>query len=67
MTYYLLQYGHIDPLTKVAKSQMVQAAADWLGVPQWSTRTERALNEALTDPNRLAMLALCSPEYLVSA
>jgi uncharacterized protein (DUF1800 family) len=67
MTYYLLQHGNLEPLTKVAKSKMVEAAADWLGIPQWSTRTERALNQALTDPNRFAMLALCSPEYLVSA
>jgi uncharacterized protein (DUF1800 family) len=67
MTYYLLQHGNLDPLTSVPKSAMVQAAADWLGVPQWSTRTERSLNQALTDPNRFAMLALCSPEYLVSA
>jgi uncharacterized protein (DUF1800 family) len=67
MTYYLLQHGNLDPLTKVAKSKMVEAAADWLGIPQWSTRTERALNQALTDPNRFATLALCSPEYLVSA
>jgi uncharacterized protein (DUF1800 family) len=67
MTYYLLQHGNLEPLTSVAKSEMVQAAADWLGVPQWSTRTERSLNQALTDPNRFAMLALCSPEYLVSA
>jgi uncharacterized protein (DUF1800 family) len=67
MTYYLLQHGNLDPLTKVSKSSMVEAAADWLGVPQWSTRTERALTQALSDPNRFAMLALCSPEYLVSA
>ncbi len=67
MTYYLLQHGNLEPLTSEAPSAMVQAAADWLGVPQWSTRTERALNQALTDPNRFAMLALCSPEYLVSA
>jgi uncharacterized protein (DUF1800 family) len=67
MAYYLLQHANLDPLTKVSKSSMVEAAADWLGVPQWSTRTERALNQALTDPNRFATLALCSPEYMVSA
>jgi uncharacterized protein (DUF1800 family) len=67
MTYYLLQHGNLDPLTKVSKSKMVEAAADWLGIPQWSTRTQRALNQSLTDPNRFAMLALCSPESLVSA
>jgi hypothetical protein len=54
-------------LTSVAKGKMVEAAADWLGVPQWSARTERSLNQALSDPVRFATLALCSPEYLVSA
>ncbi|HEY5438093.1 MAG TPA: DUF1800 domain-containing protein [Acidimicrobiales bacterium] len=67
MTWYLLQHGHLEPLTSVAKGKMVEAAADWLGVPQWSTRTERSLNQALSDPVRFATLALCSPEYLVSA
>jgi uncharacterized protein (DUF1800 family) len=67
MTWYLLQHGHLDPVTSVAKGKMVEAAADWLGVPQWSTRTERSLKQALSDPVRFTTLALCSPEYLVSA
>ncbi len=46
---------------------MVQAAADWLGVAQWSTRTERSLDLALSDPARFALLALNAPEYLVNA
>jgi uncharacterized protein (DUF1800 family) len=64
---YLVQNGHLEPLTKVPKSKMVQAAADWLGVAQWSTRTERSLDQALSDPARLALLALNAPEYLVNA
>lgn len=67
LAYYLVQNGHIEPLTSVPKSKMVQAAADWLGVAQWSTRTERSLNQALSDPARLALLALNAPEYLVNA
>jgi uncharacterized protein (DUF1800 family) len=63
----LVQVGDLTPITSVPKSEMVQAAADWLGVAQWSTRTERALNEALTDPSRLVFLALNAPEYLVNA
>jgi uncharacterized protein (DUF1800 family) len=63
----LVQSGHLEPLTSVPKSQMVQAAADWLGVAQWSTRTERALNQATSDPARLALLALNAPEFLVNA
>jgi uncharacterized protein (DUF1800 family) len=64
---YLLQHGNLEPLTSVPKHKMVQAAADWLGVAQWSARTERSLNQALSDPARLALLALNSPEYLVNA
>jgi uncharacterized protein (DUF1800 family) len=63
----LVQSGHLEPLTSVPPSKMVQAAADWLGVAQWSTRTERALNQAVSDPARLALLALNAPEYLVNA
>jgi uncharacterized protein (DUF1800 family) len=64
---YLVQHGSIDPLTSVAKSKMVEAAADWLGVAQWSLRTERALNQAVSDPAQFAVLAINSPEYLVNA
>jgi uncharacterized protein (DUF1800 family) len=63
----LVQAGHLEPLTSVPKSKIVEAAADWLGVAKWSTRTERALNEAASDPARLALLALNAPEYLVTA
>jgi uncharacterized protein (DUF1800 family) len=67
LAYYLVQHGHLEPLTSVPKSKMVQAAADWLGVAQWSTRTERSLNQAVSDPARLALLAINAPEYLVNA
>ena len=63
----LVQYGDLAPLTSVPKAKMVQAAADWLGVAQWSIRTERALNQAVSDPARLALLAINAPEYVVNA
>jgi uncharacterized protein (DUF1800 family) len=63
----LVQFGNLAPLTSVPKAKIVQAAADWLGVAQWSTRTERALKQAVSDPARLALLALNAPEYLVNA
>jgi len=63
----LVKAGHLEPLTSVPKSRMVEAAADWLGVAKWSTRTARALSEAVTDPARLALLAINAPEYLVTA
>jgi uncharacterized protein (DUF1800 family) len=67
MAQNLVQYGDIAPLTSAPKSKIVQAAADWLGVAQWSTRTEHTLNQAVSDPARLALLALNAPEYLVNA
>jgi uncharacterized protein (DUF1800 family) len=67
MAQFLVQYGDITPLTSVPKAKIVQAAADWLGVAKWSTRTERALNKAVADPARLTLLALNAPEYLVNA
>ena len=63
----LVKFGDLAPITSVPKSKIVQAAADWIGVAQWSTRTERALHQAVSDPARLALLALNAPEYLVNA
>jgi uncharacterized protein (DUF1800 family) len=63
----LVQKGDLTPLTSVPKSEMVQAAANWLGVAQWSNRTKRALTQALSDPSRVAFLAINAPEYLVNA
>jgi len=64
---YLVQHGHVEALSSVPKSKMVQAAADWLGVAKWSVRTERSLNQAVSDPARMAFLAINAPEYLVNA
>jgi hypothetical protein len=46
---------------------MVQACADWLGVAEWSSRTANALTLALSTPSELALAAILSPEYMVSA
>ncbi len=62
----MVEKGDLTPLTSVPTSDMVQAAADWLGVARWSIRTERSLKQAVTDPPRLALLALNAPEYLVN-
>ncbi|NNN02020.1 MAG: hypothetical protein HKL86_09345, partial [Acidimicrobiaceae bacterium] len=45
----------------------IQAAADWLGVAQWGTNTLGVLAGVQSDPVRLALLALCAPEYVVNA
>ena len=58
--------GDLAPLA-VQPLNMVQACADWLGVAQWSRRTANALTLSLTTPSELALAAILSPEYLVSA
>ncbi len=63
----LVKQAILDPLTSLAPSARVQGAADWLGVAQWSDRTQVALNGALNDPARMALLAICSPEYVVNS
>jgi uncharacterized protein (DUF1800 family) len=62
----LVAVGDLSPLS-VPKSKMVQACADWLGVPEWSRRTGSALAVATGTPSELAIAALLSPEYVVSA
>ena len=63
----IVSEGDLTPLTKVAKQERVDALANWLGVAEWSDRTRAAFDGALRDPARLTALAICSPEYLVSA
>ena len=41
--------------------------ADLLAVPEWSPRTSFALREVRDVVPRLVILAICSPEYVVSA
>ena len=65
MAQYLVQKGNVKPLG-TSRADMVNAAADWLGVARWSARTEAALRLATSDPAQLATLAICAPEYVVS-
>lgn len=58
--------GDLAPLS-VSKSKMVQACADWLGVADWSRRTASTLAAAAGTPSEVALVALLSPEYMVSA
>lgn len=62
----IVNAGDLSPLS-VPKSKMVQACADWLGVPEWSRRTGSVLSSATGSPSELAIAALVSPEYVVSA
>jgi uncharacterized protein (DUF1800 family) len=62
----IVELGDLSPLS-VPKSKMVQACADWLGVPEWSRRTGSTLEAATGTPSELVLAALLSPEYVVSA
>ena len=62
----------LDEIAEAALNQIpiesrVLKSADWLGVAEWSARTQSALRTSLDDPAQFALLALCSPEYIVSA
>ena len=63
----LLKQADLTPLSTLPAQRRINALADLLGVSSWSTRTKIALNGAKNDPERLALLGICSPEYVVSA
>ncbi len=64
---WLIKQSDLKTLNQIPKESRVAKSADWLGVPEWSARTQSALRTALDDPAQFALLALCSPEYIVSA
>ena len=63
----LIKVGDLTPITTVPQKNRLDVLADWLGVAEWSSRTRLALRGVLSDPARLTLLAICSPEYVVSA
>jgi uncharacterized protein (DUF1800 family) len=58
----LCNAADLSPLSDVAPSSRVEAAAELLSVPSWSNTTYAALDRA-HDPATLMTLAMCSPEY----
>ena len=64
---WLIKQSDLAALNQIPKESRVIKSADWLGVPEWSARTQSALRTATDDPAQFALLALCSPEYVVSA
>lgn len=64
---YLLAHGDISPVASLPSSLRLTSVSDFLGVANWSLRTERALRDVVNDPTRLILLAASSPEYIVSA
>ena len=64
---WLVKQSDLRVLKSLTPAQRMIQSADWLGVPEWSPRTKAALRGAQADPAQFALLALCSPEYIVSA
>ena len=65
--FWLVKQSSLTAINQIPRELRVRKSADWLGVPEWSSRTQSALRSALDDPVQFALLALCSPEYIVSA
>jgi len=64
---WLIAQGDISPIENLTPGERVQKTADLLGVVEWSARTKSALEGNTKNSKRLILLAICSPEYLVSA
>ena len=63
----LIKEGNLTPISSVPQRDRLNTLLDWLGITEWTPRTRLALRGALSDPARLTLLAICSPEYIVSA
>jgi uncharacterized protein (DUF1800 family) len=64
---FLTKRGVLTPISRLSPAARIEGLSNWLGVAGWSERTKQALSGAVRDPQRLAVLAICSPEYLVNA
>ena len=64
---WLIKQSDLRVLNELRPALRSTKSAEWLGVPEWSPRTQTALRSAINDPAQFALLALCSPEYLVNA
>ena len=64
---WLIKRSQLQSLKEIPVSNRVIESQNWLGVYQWSARTKSTLNSASSDPEEFALLALCSPEYVVNA
>ncbi|NDE40177.1 MAG: DUF1800 family protein [Actinobacteria bacterium] len=63
---WLIQQSRLRVINEIPVAQRTQKSADWLGVPEWSERTKLVLDESASNPAQFALLALCSPDYIVS-
>jgi uncharacterized protein (DUF1800 family) len=64
---WLIKQADLSALTAIAPNKRVTWLQDELGVLAFSTRTRLALDGVKDNPAQLLQLAICSPEYVVSA
>ena len=63
----LLKDADLSAIAALPVAQRVEKLADYLGIYKWSSRTRDALFVARRDIPRMVLLAVNSPEYVVSA
>ena len=63
---FLLGQADLSPISGLSGLSMEKALADWLGVGEFSTRTEAVLRSPGLTTAQIVIAALCSPEYVVN-
>ena len=64
---WLVGQADLSAITEQVPAARAAYLADLLAVPEWSPRTSFALREVRDVIPRLVILAICSPEYVVSS
>jgi uncharacterized protein (DUF1800 family) len=63
---YLIAQGDLTPIQGLKGLALENALADWLGIPEFSTRTKAVLRGSGLTSAQIVALAMCSPEYVVN-
>jgi uncharacterized protein (DUF1800 family) len=64
---WLIKQADLSALTAIAPNKRIAWLQDELGILAFSNRTRLALDGVKATPAQLLQLAICSPEYVVSA
>ncbi len=64
---WLIKQANLSEFKAIAPTKRFLWLQDELGVVAFSSRTRVALENTKSDPAQMLLLAICSPEYIVSA
>ena len=64
---WLIKQANLSEFKAMAPTKRFFWLQDELGVVAFSSRTRAALENTKSDPAQMLLLAICSPEYVVSA